>query len=546
MTAVDRLEASLRDLESPGRPFAAEALASLDAAEAFPERACRALDGLGLHHHYVPAGYGGRLTDLAELMSLVRVVARRDLTVAVAHAKTFLGVASVWVAGSDEQCARVAGRVLAGAPVAWALTEPAHGSDLLAGEVTATGQGDSWRLDGTKWPINNATRGELACVLARTSPAGGPRGFDVFLVDKRDLAPGSVRHLPKAKTHGIRGADISGIAFDGAVVPSAARVGRHGAGLETTLKALQLTRTVCVGLSLGAGDHASRLVLAFLRERRVFGRVLGDLPRIRRLLGEALTGLRLAEVTALACARGAHALTSELSVGSAIAKALVPSLVQRSIERLAELLGARALLTGTYACGMFAKLERDHRIVGLFDGSTAVNRHSLITQFPRLARGLGAGETAGLDVALTRSAPVADLEPRRLSLFSADGCSVVRGLPAAIDRVAVMAAEGEATPALLGLVQELGKIAVDLHEALAACGPAGTGAAPSHFALAERYELCFAAAAALGMWLRDVPPRDEQSLRACLALVLDRLEPAGGARDPRLFDNVAEAALERA
>ena len=544
MTAVGRIEESLRDLESPGRPFAPETLASLDAAEAFPERACRALDDLGLHHHYVPARYGGRLTDLAELMTLIRTVARRDLTVAVAHAKTFLGVVSVWVAGSEEQCVRVADRVLAGAPVAWALTEPAHGSDLLAGEVTATGQGRSWRLDGTKWPINNATRGELACVLARTNPAGGPRGFDLFLVDKRELAPESVRHLPKARTHGIRGADISGIAFDGAVVPPTALVGRGGAGVETTLKALQLTRTVCVGLSLGAGDHASQLVLAFLRERRVFGRVLGDLPRVRRLLGEAVAGLRLAEVTALACARSANTLTSELSVGSAIAKALVPSLVQRSIEQLAELLGARALLTGTYACGMFAKVERDHRIVGIFDGSTAVNRHALIMQFPRLARGFAAGETAGLDGALTRTAPVADLEPRRLSLFSSDGCSVVRGLPAAIHRVEAMAADGEVPPDLLGLVQELGKVAADLHEALAACGPAGTEAAPSYFRLAERYELCFAAAAALGMWLRDASPRDELWLRACLALALDRLEPARGARDPGSFDRLAEAALE--
>ena len=546
MTAADRLEAALRELEAPGGPFAPDALASLDAAEAFPARACRALDDAGLHHHYVPARHGGRLTDLAELMTLVRVVARRDLTVAVAHAKTFLGAVSVWVAGSGEQCAGLAGRVLAGAPVAWGLTEPEHGSDLLAGEVTATGRaGGPWRLDGVKWPINNATRGELVCVLARTGRAGGPRGFDVFLVDKGRLAPGSVRHLPKARTHGIRGADISGIAFDGAEVPGTARIGAAGGlGMETTLKSLQLTRTVCIGLSLGAGDHALRLVTGFLRERRVFGRVLGDLPRVRRLLGEAVAGLRLAEVTALACARSAHALPAELSVASAIAKAFVPSVVQRSIEQLAELLGARALLTETYACGMFAKIERDHRIVGIFDGSTAVNRHSLIAQFPRLARGSGTDtsgpdksspDPSGLDATLTRHAPLAELDPRRLTLFSAGGCSIVRGVPAAVRQVEAMAAGGEVSAGLADLARAYGTAAAELHERL----PAST------FTLAERYELCFAGAAALGMWVRDPAPRDELWLRACLTLVLDRLGTRAD-RDPGAFDRLADAALERA
>ena len=57
--------------------------------------------------------------------------------------------------------------------------------------------GATWRLDGEKWLINNATRGQLMCVLARTDPAGGPRGFSLFLVDKRELADGSFRCLPK-------------------------------------------------------------------------------------------------------------------------------------------------------------------------------------------------------------------------------------------------------------------------------------------------------------------------------------------------------------
>src|SRR5690606_29254778 len=107
------------------------------------------------------------------------------------------------------------------------------------------------RIDGEKWLINNATRGDLVCVLARTGAVGEARGHSLFLVDKHVLPPGSYRCLPKVRTHGVRGADISGIAFTGAEVPADAMVGEPGTGLEVLLKALQITRTLCGGMSLG-------------------------------------------------------------------------------------------------------------------------------------------------------------------------------------------------------------------------------------------------------------------------------------------------------
>lgn len=80
----------------------------------------------------------------------------------------------------------------------------------------------------------------------------GTRGYSLLLVDKDLLAEGSHTCLPAAKTHGIRGADISGIAFDGAVVPASALIGEEGEGIETVLRSLQITRTICAALSVGA------------------------------------------------------------------------------------------------------------------------------------------------------------------------------------------------------------------------------------------------------------------------------------------------------
>ena len=200
--------------------------AELDASEVFPTAACARLDALGLPRHYVPARHGGALTSYEEVLHLMRVLARRDLTLAIAHGKTFLGAVGVWVAGRPDQQADLAADILAGARVCWGLTERAHGSDLLAGEVSAQRTPTGYRVDGEKWLINNATRGDLVCLLARTEPTGGPRGFSLLLVDKRQLAPDRYRCLPKVRTHGIRAADISGISFHDAEVPATHWSGR--------------------------------------------------------------------------------------------------------------------------------------------------------------------------------------------------------------------------------------------------------------------------------------------------------------------------------
>ena len=127
------LDRALGDPDDPGRLFSHQRIAALDEREEFPREICRELDVLGLPAHYVPAEHGGALHAYPDSLALMRVVARRDLTTAIAHGKTFLGAVSVWVAGSPAQVQALAARILDGGVVSWGLTERDHGSDLLAG-----------------------------------------------------------------------------------------------------------------------------------------------------------------------------------------------------------------------------------------------------------------------------------------------------------------------------------------------------------------------------------------------------------------------------
>lgn len=571
--AAAELDRRLGDPNDPATLFSYWRCVRLDEREEFPADICAALDTLGMAGHYVPATYGGTLSRYDEVLALMRAVARRDLTVAIAHGKTYLGAVSAWVGGGRAQAAALAKGVLRGDVVSWALTEREHGSDLLAGDVEAVATESGFLLHGEKWLINNATRGHVCCVLARTDPAGGPRGYSLLLADKRRLAPAAFHPLPKVRTHGIRGADISGIAFTGAELPADALIGEPGAGAEIVLKGLQLTRSMCSALSLGAGDHGLRLAARFCAERSLYGRRLAELPLARHTLAEAAADLLTAEAVSVVAARGIHAMTEEMSVLSAITKYLVPTLVGEALAGLGRLLGARAYLTGVHAHGMFQKIERDHRIVGLFDGNTQVNLNALINQFSRLGRGLRAGaanhavDDTGLAATVTLTAPLPEFDPGRLALVAKNGCGIVRELPSVVARLRAEAQAGTAPPALADLAAEVLGVASELHDGLTAYRPVPRSVSAAAFELAERYAATFAAVACLLLWERNhawvaaTAGRPHAALwadgrwpRACLPRLLARMRGGqsgdgkadGGQDSVAVLDELAEAVLAEA
>lgn len=552
---VAELERLLTELAREGGPFSSGYNARLDRQEAYPAEAFRILDEFGMASSYVPTRLGGRLDSVPELIQLFRIVSRHDLSVIVAYGKTILGAAPTWVAGRPDQARWLAGEVLASTMVTWALTERHHGADLLSGELTATRSADGWRLDGTKWLINNGTRAPLVCLLARSSPEGGSRGFSLFLVDKRELPPSAYSHLPKERTHGVRGVDISGMSFHGAHIPQGALIGDVGAGVETVLKTMQLTRIVAVSLSLGAADHALRLAAGFLRRRRLYGRSLAELPAVRATLGEVAASALLGEVVAMVAARSVHTISTEMSVITSITKALVPTLGDELIRQVGELLGARGVLLDVYADGAFEKLSRDHRIVAIFDGSTVVNRNALINHFPVLARAYRTGrwDSAGVAGAASLTGPLPDLDLSTLTLLSRTGCSVVQSVPDAVAQIGRQA-QG-------GLPENVARQASDFARAVEAVMAEVTAYVPSPrevpdsaFTLAARYELCFAGAACLRVWLHSEQAavaggtagalwRDGTWLSACLARVLTLLGATPEAAGEHAYERLADVVL---
>jgi alkylation response protein AidB-like acyl-CoA dehydrogenase len=510
--SVSALEAALGDPFADGLISFANAVA-LDEREAFPEVECEALNALSLQHYYVPAELGGKLSSFDELTQLIRAVARRDLTVAIAHGKSFLGAAPVWVGGSEKQKQWLADLLLAGHPVALALTERAHGTDLLSIATAAIASEEGYRISGEKWLINNATRARVLLVLARTSDVGGPRSGSLFLVDKLELPAGFCAPLPKIKTHGIRGADISGVRLVAAPISQMRRVGREGYGLEITLRGLLVTRSLISALSLGAADTALRLVLAFAEERPLRERCVIELDHPKEVLTHAFAELLACEAISRVAARALHCLPRQVSLFSAVAKFLIPTTVDALIARVAVVLGARHYLREEYAHGVFQKLMRDAALVSLFDGSTVVNLSALGLQLPRMAEHREQTQASPECVEALRSlcqlsAPLPPFDAEQLSLSCHGRSTVLEALPWVEQQLAELAHPKSGvdpeilqllTASLAALRSALRREGPALTELLSS-GRAGADSA-ALFQLAEQHAALFGAALCIELWL---------------------------------------------
>src|SRR6185436_14386164 len=107
-------ERHLGDPMAPNNPMSFKRAIAADEREEYPEKACAFLENWGFSRFFVPVEFGGKLQSFEEAMSLIRVAARRDLTVTIALANNLLGSLPVWIAGDNEQKRRMAAVLLGG------------------------------------------------------------------------------------------------------------------------------------------------------------------------------------------------------------------------------------------------------------------------------------------------------------------------------------------------------------------------------------------------------------------------------------------------
>jgi butyryl-CoA dehydrogenase len=179
----------------------------------------------------------------------------------------------------------ITGRKLA----AFALTEPSSGSDAR-GSMTTRAEADSgsWKINGEKLYITNASKADYYFVFAKTE-----KGFASFIVPK-DL--NGFSHGANILKMGLRGSTLMGLTFDNVVVPGENLVGKDGEGFEYAKRMLFAGRITIAALSVGIAQAAMEKTIAYSKERPAFGKHLSDFEITQSKIADMMTEINAARL----------------------------------------------------------------------------------------------------------------------------------------------------------------------------------------------------------------------------------------------------------
>jgi len=339
------------------RPHATE----VDLEHRFPQEAIDAAAAAGLLGVLIPREYGGAGLDAIAFAVCIEELGQACASTSViVDVHTSVGSEPILLFGTEEQKRQWLPRLASGEVLgAFALTEPASGSDAASLQMTARRVGGDYVLNGTKVFITNIGRAGLYVVFARTGPDEKAAGVSAFLVPGD--APG-LRIGQMFKKMGLHGSPTGELVLEDVVVPEANRLAAEGQGFTVAMRALDSGRIGISGQALGIAQAAvdeSRTVLA---ERE---RAQGD----EFLLADMATRLESARLLAYhaawLCSNG-RPFTRQASMAKLHCTDTTMEVAQDALQLAGE--------EGTVNGSPFERHVRDAKALQIYEGSNQVQR----------------------------------------------------------------------------------------------------------------------------------------------------------------------------
>ena len=255
-------------------------------------------------------------------------------------------------------------RLAAGEAVAaFALSEPDAGSDAANLALRAKRERGGFRLTGTKIWISNAPEADVYSVFARTSDSGA-RGITAFAIP-RDSEGLSGEHLELLAPHPIGRLD-----FDGVPVAAEQVLGDVDNGFAVAMDTLDLFRPSVGAFAVGMAQAALDAAVAYVQERRAFGRPLAEFQAVSHQLGEVATRVQAARLLIRDAAEQYDAGVRPVRKASAMAKLFATETAQHAVDVAIQVHGARALQKGH----LLEHLYREVRAPRIYEGASEVQR----------------------------------------------------------------------------------------------------------------------------------------------------------------------------
>jgi len=249
---------------------------------------------------------------------------------------------------------------------AFALTEPAAGTDAGAGTATATPRADGYVLNGSKMFITNAPFAQVYIVFAKTDPERGTRGMSAFIVeqDTPGFSVGEAEHKL-----GIRGSSTPPIYFSDCRVPREALLGAEGDGFKIAMATLDGGRIGIAAQALGIAQAALDASVAYAKERVQFGKPIATLQAIQWMIADMATEIdaaRLLVYRAASCVDHGRPYSTEGAMAKLFAAETATRVAGKAIQ-----------IHGGYGYTESYPVERNYRdakITEIYEGTSEVQR----------------------------------------------------------------------------------------------------------------------------------------------------------------------------
>ncbi|MGR3814676.1 MAG: isovaleryl-CoA dehydrogenase [Cognatishimia activa] len=285
------------------KPLAAE----IDASNAFPNELWREMGDLGLLGVTVDEQYGGAGMSYLAHVIVVEEIARASASVSLSYgAHSNLCVNQIKLNGTEEQRAKYLPRLISGEHVgALAMSETGAGSDVVSMKLRAEKRNDRYVLNGNKFWITNGPDADTLVVYAKTDPDAGSRGMTAFLIEKEMKGFSTSKHFDKL---GMRGSNTAELIFEDVEVPFENVLGEEGKGVQVLMSGLDYERVVLSGIGTGIMAACLDEVMPYLKERKQFGKSLGDFQLMQGKIADMYTAMNSSRAyvyeVAKACDRG--------------------------------------------------------------------------------------------------------------------------------------------------------------------------------------------------------------------------------------------------
>jgi short/branched chain acyl-CoA dehydrogenase len=349
------------------RRFAREQIApyvrEMDEAGVFRKDIIRQFFELGLMGIEIPEQYGGQGGSFFQCVLAVEELSAVDPSagVIVDVQNTIVNNALIrWA--TEEQKQRYLPRLAEDTVSSYALSEAGSGSDAFALATRALDGGDHFLLTGRKLWITNAAEAGLFLLFANANPESGHKGITAFLVE-RDF-PGFQVGKKEDKL-GLRASSTCELILDNCKVPRQNVMGEPGKGYKIAIETLNEGRIAIgaqmIGLARGALEHA----VAYARERKQFGKPIGEFQGVQFELAKMATELEAARLLVYNAARLRDAGLPFVTE-AAMAKFYSSEVAEKIASKSIEVLGGVGV-TKDYPV---EKLYRDAKIGRIYEGTS--------------------------------------------------------------------------------------------------------------------------------------------------------------------------------